>query len=64
MRDSPGRGGSNHGSGCGQQGDDYTTVVTLFIIDLALSNLLKRNSSNLFVPVLYMLSQCQMDRIL
>lgn len=46
------RGCSNHGSGCEQPMDGYTTMVTLSIIDLSLSDLLKGNSSNLFVPVL------------
>lgn len=55
MRDSPG--GLNHGPGCEQPWADYTVVVTLYIIDLSLSSLLKRNSSNLFVSILNISSQ-------
>ena len=55
------RGCSNHSSGCEQPMDGYTTKVNLSIIDLSLSDLLKRNSSNLFVPVLYIFSQHRRD---
>ena len=55
------RGCSNHGSGCEQPTDGYTEMATLTIIDLSLSDLLKRNSSNLFVPVSYIFSQHRRD---
>ena len=55
------KGCSNHGSGCEQPMDGYTTKVNLSIIDLSLSDLLKRNSSNLFVPVLYIFSEHSRD---